>query len=176
MKFFAIALVLLAGMLSPAFAQQAKGAPTENPLRPQVKSEPEGLSITDCLTILNGLNAMDMHQVIINAGKANEAVANMPYEFNNGALRGDIADNIAVLSNIQRVQQEAQQKIFYDVAKGDLEIKPGTEKAVEYDRQLRELTGRPCMAQLKKIKTSDLKLDKNEIPSSILAAISKIRE
>lgn len=134
------------------------------------------LTINDCLVILSGLNALDGHQVIVNAGKANESTLQLPYEFGNGALRGDIADNIAALTIVQRTSQDAQSKIFYDVAKGETEIKPGTQQGIEYDKQLRELTARPCSAQLKKIKTSDLKLDKNEIPASVLAALDKIRD
>lgn len=143
---------------------------------PLLAEEPAPITINDCLTILSGLNSLDGRMVVVNAGKPSEQVINQAYEFNNGALRGDIADNIAALTIVQRTAQEAQGKITLDIAKGDPEIKPGTPKALEYDRQLRELVARPCGIPLKRVKTSDLKLDRNEIPASVLAAIDKIRD
>lgn len=171
MKRFVIAVTAFAFLIVPAFAQVA-------PVKQDVSSamNPDKLTINDCLIVLNGLNALDGHSVIINAGKPNETVITQSYEFGNGSLRGDIAENIALLTAIQKTSQEAQQKIFNDVAKGETEIKPGTPKAIEYDRQLKELIGRPCLAPIKKIKFGDLKLDKNEIPSSVLATLDKIRE
>lgn len=164
-----IALTMMFASL--AFAQ---AAPVKQ--EPSAAINPSGLTLNDCLTVLTGLNALDGYQVVVNAGKPNEQVIVRSYEFSNGDLRGDIADNIATLTAIQKTAQEAQAQIFRDVAKGETEIKPGTPQVTEYDRQLKELTTRSCSAQLKKIKTSDLKLNKNEIPGSVLAALDKIRE
>jgi hypothetical protein len=133
-------------------------------------------TVLDCLTILQGLNEIDgKHPVIVNQGKPEEKVLDLPYEFGNGRLRGDIAHNIAVLTIVQRANGDAQQKIFADVAKGADKILPGTPEGTEYDRQMRQLTSAPCAIDgLTRIKASELKLDKNEIRAGALAAIDKI--
>lgn len=145
-------------------------------------------TIFDCLNILAGLQEIDgKHPVIVNAGKPNEAVIEMPYEFGNPRLRQDIGHDIAVLSDIQRSEQGVQQKILMEVSKGSGEIRDPGDKAsqedrqkyqqqsVEYNLQMRELTGGACdISGLNHIRISDLKLDKNEIRGAALAAIDKI--
>lgn len=137
---------------------------------------PSKLTINDCLAILSGLNGLDGHQVVVNAGKPNEQVVMLAYEFKNGRLRGDIATDIAMLTAVQRTAQEAQQRIFKEVAGDETEIKPGSAKSIEYDRELRELTSKDCPAAPVHITDTALKLDTNEIPSSVLAALDKIRD
>lgn len=165
-----IGLTIMLGVsIFPVYAQ-SKNAPAATPL-------PDTMNVADCLGILAGLNTIDSgRQVIINAGKPNEAVVSQPYEFGNAKLRLDIAHNISLLAAIQRDAQTTQQKIFAEVSKGSPEIKPGSAEAMDYDKQLKELTSRPCNVSLAKIKDADLKLDKNEIPSSALALIDRIRE
>jgi hypothetical protein len=137
---------------------------------------PDRTTVLDCLLILGGLNEIDgKRQVVVNAGKANEQVIEAPYEFASGKLRLDLAKNISILSVIQRRVEEARQKLFAEVAKGDVEIKPNTEKGIEYDRRVRQIGEQPCpISELVRIKAADLKLDKNEIRSGALAAIEKI--
>jgi hypothetical protein len=147
-----------------------------------------GATLYDCLNILGGLNEIDgKHTVIFNAGKPNEGVIEQVYEFGNGALRQDIAYDIAILSEIQKSQSAAQQKILMEVSHGRGEIKAPDDKAtqadrdeylrqfVEYNKLLTELTSSSCdISNLKRIKISDLKLNKNEIRGAALAAIDKI--
>ena len=137
---------------------------------------PDKTTVLDCLTILGGLNEIDgKRPTVVNSGKANEQVIEIPYEFASGKLRLDLARNIAILTAVQRRVEEARQKVFHEVAKGDPEIKPGTEKGVEYDRKVRQISEQPCpITELVRIKAADLKLDRNEIRSAALAAIEKI--
>jgi hypothetical protein len=143
-----------------------------------VKQEPglpsSGLTINDCLLILQGLNSLDGRQVVVNAGKSNEQVVLQAYEFGNAKLRLDIAHDLAILSAVQKDSQAVQQKIFLEVGKGSPDIKPGTPELLDYNNQLKDLMARPCLADVSRIKAGDLKLDKNDIPGSVLAAIDKI--
>lgn len=169
-RFFSTILSVTALAVGAAAAQ----APVRQD--PAEALNPGKMTVLDCLQILGGLNEIDSkRQVVINAGKPNEQVVELVYEFGNGRLRQDLARNIALLSIVQRDSEAARQKVFAEVAKGAPEIKPGTPEATEYDRQMRELTGRPCPIDgLIRIKASELKLDRNEIRAAPLAAIDKI--
>jgi hypothetical protein len=177
MRRFFFTILFMAG-LAPAVAAQA---PVKTD--PADAINPAKLTINDCLLILSALNALDSHQVVLNSGKAGEQLVTVPYEFAKGGLRLDIAHNIAVLVGVQRESQAAQQKIFYEVLKAvpetkpgeaAMEIKPGTPQSVEYDRQLRELTAKPCGAPLTRINAEDLNLTKNQIPVGVLSNLDKI--
>lgn len=148
-------------------------AAAEAPVKPTPGLPDTGLTVNECLTILSGLNALDGRQVVVSAGKPDEKVINLSYDFGNAKLRMDIAHDMAVLGAIQRDSQTAQQGIFLEVGKG-ADIKPGTPEYANYDKQLKDLVDRPCHAALARIKAADLKLDRNDIPGSVLAAIDKI--
>jgi hypothetical protein len=166
----AAALLLLATPAPAAEAPVKQDSPIET-----------GLSIKDCLMVLQGLTEMDQIER-----------RTKPFEFARGGMRLDISHDIAVLTAVQAEAQPAQQKIFFQVvrtlpdevvpAAGDkpattkpaTSIPNGTPEAAEYDRLLTELTARPCHANLARINASDLNLDKNPIPVGILAAIDKI--
>lgn len=134
---------------------------------------PSTLTVNDCLVILQGLNGLDLHQVVVNQGKPNEQVAMIPFEFGSARLRLTIGHNLAELGAVQRDAQAAQQKIQAEIGKGG-EIKPGTPANLELDRQVRDLLTQPCRASIDHIQGADLKLDKNEIPGSVLGALDKI--
>lgn len=167
MRRFFFTILFIAGA-GPAIAQQA-------PVKTTGLLD-TGLTINDCLLILQGMNAIDQREVVVQAGKPNEQVVRQSYEYGNGALRLAISRNISVLTGVQRDAQAAQQRIFVEVVKGAPDIKPGTPEAIEYDRQLRELTSKPCQVDLVRIKDADLKLDRNEIPAAVLSNLDKIRE
>lgn len=170
MKKLLLTAALAATMVTAtAFAQQG-------PVKQDPASNPEKTTVFDCLVILNGLNEIDgKHDVVINAGKPNEQIAQLVYEFGNGRLRQDLARNITILTAIQRANDDTRQKIFAEVAKGAAEIKPGTPESTNYDSQMKQLTSAPCpIDNLVRIKTSDLKLDKNEIRAAALSAIDRI--
>lgn len=174
---------LISAAIIPAVAAQAPVMqdPTE-------ALNPAKTTLLDCLTILSGLNEIDgKRQIVVLAGKPNEQVIETVYEFSNGRLRQDIARNISLLGIVQRDQQQAAQKVLMEVSGGKGELRPPPDtasageksdylrKTLEYDRQMKELTSRPCPIDgLTRIKASELKLDKNEIRSVALSAIEKI--
>lgn len=132
------------------------------------------ITIGDCLAMLGALNALDGRDVVVGAGTPAERIVRLPYEFGSGKLRIDIARDITALTTAQKDAQAAQQKILLEISKGTGEIKPGTLELVEYNKQMSQLTERPCRADLVHITAAELKLDKNEIPSSVLTSLDKI--
>jgi hypothetical protein len=156
---------------------------------PAIAMNPAGTTVLDCLTVLGGLNEIDgKHPVVVNQGKPNEQVIELPYEFSNGRFRVELAKSITTLQAVQKNQQEAAQKELMTISKGRGEIRlpeKATEEerteylrqTVEFDKRMKELTGAPCSLDgVVRIKDSDLKLDKNEIRAGALSAIDKVRE
>lgn len=171
MRRFFFTIFATAALATSAPAQQA---PVKQD--PDAAINPDKTTVFDCLVILGGLNEIDgKRPVVVNAGKPNEQTIETVYEFGSGKFRLDLGRNIAVLSAVQRRVDETRQKIFAEIAKGDTEIKPGSEKFAEFDRRMKEISLQPCpISELIRIKASDLKLDRNEIRSGALAAIEKI--
>jgi hypothetical protein len=142
------------------------------------------LTLNDCLLILQGLQAIDEHIVVVGK-EPNQQLVKQSYEYGPGGFRLNVlAHNIRVLTDLQQTAQAEQQKILRDIlqkmpakdGKPATEIPAGTEEAIEYDRKLKELTSAPCLADLTHFKEQDLKLDKNELPAAALANLEKIRD
>lgn len=151
---------------------------------------PTGLTIGDCLTILTGLNKLDeQRDVVVNKGKPNEAVVKEYYEFGKVGLRMDIAHNIRLLTDVQRDSQPEQQRIFYRILRTVPDVKvprpgeqagpattipQGSPQEEEFQAKMRELTDKPCLAQIVRINAADLNVDPNRIPVGTLSLIDKI--
>lgn len=180
------AVVMLSSLAYAAFGAEA---PVEKPVGP-----PASMTINDCLLVLQGLQAIDEHIVII-GNAPNQQTVKQSYEYGGNFRMNFLAHNIRVLTAVQQDAQAEQQKILRNilakmppVQEKDKEGKPtnkehpateisaGTPEAVEYDKRLKELTGAPCLTDLTHFKDSDLKLDKNELPGWALANLEKIRD
>jgi hypothetical protein len=168
MKKVFIAAFSLIG-IATAFAAEA-------PVKSELVTTSNGLTIQDCLTVLTGLQNLDGHWVIINAGKPNEDAKLISYVFENATLRGVIRDDIAALTNVQTTQQHVEQDIYREIAGEKIKIEDGTKEVLLYNQKVFESKQRPCTAILTRFSIKDLKLDKNEIPGSILGAIDKIMD
>lgn len=143
---------------------------------PVLADDAPKLTMNDCVTILQGLQQLDGHQVILNEGKPNESTVQQPYRFGSATLRLDIGQNIARLTPLTALIEKTRQQIFSEVAKGSADIKPGTPEMAEYSKQLVALGESACPVALIPLKGADLKLDVNEIPGTVLAALGKILE
>lgn len=174
MKKPALALLALAA-ITGANAQTAPApAPAPAPRTAIIPPQPAPLTVAECLVVLGGLNQLDGHQVIFAGGTPKEQIVTLSYEFGNGTLRRDITQDIVELQAVQRTAQTVQQQIFKEVAKGETEIKPNTPQMEEYNKQINEASVAPCPAKIIRIKQADLKLEKNEIAGTVLAALDKI--
>lgn len=169
--------ILFMAACAPAIAAEA-------PVKTEAALPSTGMTLNDCLLILQGLNAIDEHIVLF--GKPGEQqTIKLAYEYGSGTFRAALGSNIRILTTLQQGAQADQQKILLEVFKGKGGTPPdkdasSEEKAefakqsIAYDKQLKELTAAPCAVQLTRIKVSDLKLEKNELPASALANLDKI--
>lgn len=161
MRFALMILVSLPGFMFSALPSKAADAP-------------QPLTINDCLNLLQGVNGLDGHVVIVNAGKPNEAPQLIPYKFENPELRKAIQGNLVKLQGIQRDVDQVRQKVFAEVSPTGTDIQPSTPERVNYDKQLIALGNSTCQVALVRIKWDDLRLKDNDIPGSVLAALDKI--
>lgn len=133
-------------------------------------AEPAKMTIGQCLTVLAGLNSLDGKQELTKDGTAIVT----PYQFGSAKLRLAIQQNVARLNDLQQGVQKVQQEIFREVAGNATEIKPNTAEFVRYQKMILDAQQEPCNIELQRINAADLKLDKNEIPGSVLGALDKI--
>lgn len=153
--------------------------------------KPIPTTVADCMTILSGLEEIDaVHPMILNQGKPNEQVVPVPYEFSSVAVRRALAKDIRVLRVIREDHQKRSQKEMLAISSGKGEIRdtnkqPGEvwdREHAEYLRQKNEFTSKmtamtseSCPIDgLDHIKSSDLKLEKNEIRGDPLASADKV--
>lgn len=131
------------------------------------------LTVAQALNLLTALRNLDGHLVIIKQN-GGEGTVMVPWEFGSGALRLAIAHDIDVLTPNEKALGEARRSILKEL--GD--IKPGSKEAEEFSRQIEQAMSTPALgaAELTHIKASDLKLDKNEIPVTVLSALGPILE
>lgn len=169
MKKLICALAVLAAIALPAAAEQApvKQLPVE--------AGENGMSINDCLGILAGLNAIDAGaRVIIAQGKPTESVETIRFKFPT-KVRDAISHNLFVLGQVQQEAQAANRRAQLEVGKGET-IKPGSREALEFDQRMADYTARPCKVELDHVRDADLDLEHNDVPSSIMALLTKIRD
>lgn len=150
----ALAILLAVIMCSPA----ARAADTPK------------LTIGECQTVLVGLQGLDGRNEITKDGSA----VTVPYQFGSARLRLAIQQNVARLSEMQQGFNKVQQELFREVAGNAAEIKPGSAEMLRYTKLVVEAQQAPCNIELQRIRADDLKLDKNEIPGSVLGALDKI--
>lgn len=186
-RFFYMALFIAAATPAIAHAPNRIGDINGNTgviaqMAPVPKSVPEsGLTINDCLLILQGLERMDEKRtIVLNRGKPNESSVQEAYEFPKVGVLLDIAHNIALLNGVKRDAQPVQQKIFFQILKTVPEPKPGTPATAipagtsqeeEYNLKMFEMTSKPCRVQLTRINAPDLPAS---LPVSVLALIDQI--
>ncbi len=139
---------------------------------PARSAETPKLTILDCQTIFSGLTALDGHNEIT---KDQTSVV-VAYQFASAKLRMAIQSNLAALAAVQDTFTKTQQGIFREIAGGGSKIEPGKPEFDRYNKQITELQQQPCDVTLTRINAADLKLDKNEIPGSVLGALDKILE
>lgn len=169
-RFFFTILSIAALAAAPAIAQQAPVKPDPAPA-----TNPDKLTIRECLGVLAGLNALDGQRVIVARGKPTESVENVSYKFGTntdraGKVRDAISHNIFMLGQVQQEAQSANRREQRAIGKGE-EIKPGSKENVEFDGRMAEYTERPCNVDLDHIPVADLRLGENDIPGSILALL-----
>jgi hypothetical protein len=106
------------------------------------------------------------------------------WAFANGKLRLRISNDANILDSALKAANDAQSGILKEnIAKATTRLgKPVTElttgmpERADYDKQLSDLVSGPAAGtqDLARIKASELNLDVNEIPSSVLSSLKPI--
>lgn len=166
MKVLAVALALL--FAAPALAQD----------------KPERITVGQSLSLLAALRNLDGRVVVVKQNGADVTVV-MPWDFASGSLRLKIATDITILAKVEKTADDARQAIVREIIKGmppgpdgrrPADIKPASPEMDIFSRQFGDLLAQPAdgTERLVRIKSSELKLDKNEIPVTALSAMEPI--
>lgn len=140
------------------------------------------ITIGQAFPLANALRSLDGHTVVIKQNGA-DATVMVPWDFGSGALRLRIANNIAILDAVANTVNDTRLKIVKEIIKNSAnpaatEIKPGTPEFDDFQRQYNEMMIQPANGtqDLARIKASELRLDKNEIPVTVITALKPILE
>jgi len=165
-KLFA-ATAILALLAAPALAAEAPKPP---------------LTTGQALNILAGMRAIDTHTIVVKQGADQAIIPNQPWEYGDGKFRLRISRNISALKTLADAHEEARQRIVAEImqtmpapAPGKTkEIAPNTPEFEKFSQQYKDLIAAPAQVDLFRIKASELKLDKNEIPAESIALLAPI--
>lgn len=140
------------------------------------------MAVSDALSLLVAHRSLDGRQVVVRHSGMEQAVT-VPWDFASGSLRLRIARNIAVLATVERTIEETRQTIIREILTGmpadkdgkrPSSIYPGTPEHEVFTRQFTAALRERVSLDLSRIKASDLRLDKNEIPVTTLTALAPI--
>lgn len=158
------------------------------------------ITLDQASKLLVALRNLDGHMIVVKQNGVDNVVMD-PWHFGSARVRLRISNDINVLEASLKVAQTARQGIFREAAAkatkrlcsvapeaagGKLaaecvngqvnELRPGMPEFDEYDRQSKELDaqGAPGTQDLARIKASELNLDRNEIPGTVLSALEPI--
>ncbi len=142
------------------------------------------INVAQGLSMLSALRNLDGRIVVVKVNGTDQTVV-VPWEFGSGTLRIKVAKNIAILAENERAVESARQSIIKEIlAKGDPDkdgkpptsIQPGTPEFDLFQRQYQQALDALASgtADLMRFKSSELKLERNEIPVTALAALSPI--
>lgn len=136
--------------------------------------EPRKLTLRECMGVLTGLSNLDGRKVLVQAGRPNESVEFVSFSF-KASVRDAISHNIFSLQPVQQEVQAANRRAQQEIGKGAT-IQPGSREAVELDGRMNDYLDRPCKVDLDRLRDSDLNIEANQIPPSILGMLFPIRD
>lgn len=138
-------------------------------------ADERGLTVAEALSLLSGLRALDGRVVVVKDDKVL-----VPWEFGSGALRVKIARDISALAPVERRVEEARFAIVREITAGlppGKSIEQGTPAYDKFQLQLQQVLDAPAgKLDLARIRESELKLDRNEIPVTALSALVPIMD
>jgi len=148
---------------------------------PAFASDKIALTLAQPLSV--ALRNLDGHMIVIKQN-GQDATVMTPWEFGSGSLRLRIANNITILDAALKTAEDTRLAIIKELLKKSsdrtgspvTEIKPDMPESAEFQKQFADLMAQPAAGtqDIARIKTSELKLDKNEIPVTVLSALGPI--
>lgn len=137
------------------------------------------LTIGQALGILSAARSLDGRMVMVKQNGQDAAIM-QPWDFGSGSLRVRILKTIAALEPNVKIEEDARRKIVTEILAGmppgTTEIKSGTPEYTKFLEQREQMLKEPAVGgdQVYTIKASELRLDRNEIPISVLAGLEPI--
>lgn len=142
-------------------------------------AESPKITVRDALSLAVALRNLDGHMIVIKQGQTENTVM-VPWDFASAALRLRTANDLSIVSNVERIAEQARQGLIRSILQksGEKEIKPGTPEYDDFQKQYNELLDQPAPGtqDLSRIKASELRLEKNEIPVTVLVGLKPILE
>lgn len=138
------------------------------------------ITVRQALMLAPAIRSLDGRPTVAKQGGKDDAVVLTPWEFQSGIVRLILGSDLAIVEAVERTAETVRQGIIREVIKGMPEgtakIDVGTKEYDVFQRQYDQALDQPAAGtqDLVKIKASDLKLDKNEISISVLAALRPI--
>lgn len=138
-------------------------------------------TVGEALSMLQAFRNLDGRPVVVKQNGVDATVVT-PWEFGSGTLRLRIARNVSALAQIEKFVEETRQKIIAEILRGMSagkdgqapQIMPGSPEFDNFTKQITDMLAHPAQVTLSRIKASELRLDKNEIPVTSLSALEPI--
>src|ERR1700739_864861 len=136
-------------------------------------AESSKLTVAEALSLLSALRNLDGHIVQTKLNGTDTAVV-IPWEFGSGTLRLRLMSDLNILAGVEKSANDARLSIIKEISSTG--ISPNTPEADKFQIQYGEVLNAPApgVADLSRIKASELRLDKNEIPITTLSALMPI--
>lgn len=129
--------------------------------------------VTKAIEMFNALSALDGYEDVIKDGQQEKSVRR-PYKF-GGGLRLLIAKNISVLKPVLEIYETARRGLVSEATKDGATVKDGAPGAVKFSDDIQKLLASPQVVKgLVHIKASELNLDQNPIPPTVLSGLSSL--
>lgn len=143
-------------------------------LDPALAADKVKISFQDAIILNNALSALDGRERVVKDGER-ERVVSEPYDLGPG-LRAAIGKNLTRLKAPVEIYSNAEKGLRNEITKGGvIEIKAGSPEVELFIQKRAELLKlEESIEPLIRIKRSELKLEKNPIPGTVLSAMDPI--
>ena len=133
--------------------------------------------VRDALQLAAALRQLDGHMIVIKQGAQDNTVM-VPWEFGSGSLRLRIANDLKIVSEVEAAAETSRQGIVKEILRksGRDKIEGGTAEYEDFQRQYADLVAQPAAGtqDLSRLKASELKLDRNELPVTVLLGLKPV--
>lgn len=181
------AAVLSLGLTLPAVAaSKSSGQVTAAAPAPLtiVHGAPRELTVLGAVNMLRAIRTLDSPHDVTVKQDGKDVTVKQTWTFGSGTFRMKIARNAAALATTEQDVEKARIGIVQELlktaepdkdGKKPTEILPTSPQYPELQKQFNDVLNAPAQVTgLMRIKASELKLDINEIPVEVLAALSPI--
>ena len=144
------------------------------PAAPLRAEPPAKITVRQAISLAQALRNLDGHMTVIKQNGADQTIM-IPWEFGSGSLRLRIANDLSIAAAVEASFETARKAVIKEIG-GAATPNPGTPEYEALLKQMNDVLDQPAggAQDLARIKASELKLDKNEIPITVLTALEPI--